>query len=89
MVGTSTAENIRQMAMLGIAPGEPMGGRVRYAAAMHFYQKGLISEECLEVYRMCCVCDEEDPSKFLARLGLAGEVDALKRKFEPSSHPPT
>jgi hypothetical protein len=55
-----------------------MSGRTRYAAAMYFFQRGMISEECLEVYRICSRIDHEDPEPFLARIGLAQEVEALK-----------
>ncbi len=41
--------------------GEPGSGFVRYAAAMYFYQKGLLSTELLEIYRRCCKYDAEDP----------------------------
>lgn len=72
------AEDLRQLALLGSTFGEPMSGRARYAAAMYFYQRAMISAECLEVYRICSPIDHEDPGPFLARLGLAKEVEALK-----------
>ena len=36
-------------------------GYTRYGAAMYFYNKGLISEEILEKYRICCKFDSYDP----------------------------
>jgi hypothetical protein len=70
-------EDMSQLAMLATPFEEPMSGRIRYAAAMYFYQRGMISAECLEVYRICSRIDHEDPHPFLARLGLANEVEAL------------
>lgn len=46
--------------------GEEWSGRARYAAAMHFYRKGEMSAEVLEIYRICSRLDHEDA------------VDALK-----------
>ncbi len=71
-------EDVSQLELLDAAFDEPMSGRVRYAAAMYFYQRGMISAECLEVYRICSRLDHEDPGPFLASLGLAEEVEALK-----------
>lgn len=73
--------DLRQLAWLHAAPGEPMSGRVRYAAAMHFYQRGWLSEASLEVYRTCSVIDHEDPKPVLAQLGLAGELEAIDGAF--------
>lgn len=71
-------EDRHQLGLLGAPFDEPMSGRVRYAAAMYFYQRGMISAECLEVYRICARLDQEDPQPFLARLGLAREIESLK-----------
>jgi len=71
-------EDCSQLALLGTPLDEPMSGRTRYAAAMYFFQRGMISEECLEVYRICSRIDHEDPGPFLACIGLAQEIEALK-----------
>ncbi len=42
-------------------PGFANSGRVRYAAAMYFYQRRMISEDILEVYRACSKNDLIDP----------------------------
>ena len=44
-----------------------MSGIERYSAAMHFYQNGKLSAELLEIYRICCKLDHEDPIR-VARL---------------------
>lgn len=41
--------------------GEPGSGILRYAAAMHLRQRGLIDDAMLERYRICCRTDSEDP----------------------------
>tara|TARA_B100001057_G_C22759316_1_gene915090 strand:+ start:810 stop:1022 length:213 start_codon:yes stop_codon:yes gene_type:complete len=40
-------------------------GYIRYGAAMYFFNKGLISEETLEVYRICCKFDHYNPKDLL------------------------
>jgi hypothetical protein len=72
-------EDRRQARLLGGGFGKPSAGRDRYAAAMYFYQRGLLSERCLEVYRTCSVIDGEDPRPVLAALGLLAEVEAIER----------
>ena len=67
MTGT---DDLRGRASLHTALGEPGSGRVRYAAAMHFHRRGLISPEALEVYRICAARDWEDPAGLLATRGL-------------------
>lgn len=42
--------------------GRPGSGLVRYAAAMHLRQRGLIDDATLERYRICCRLDAEDPA---------------------------
>lgn len=43
--------------------GESGSGLVRYAAAMHLYQRGHIDAATLERYRICCRLDWEDPEQ--------------------------
>lgn len=47
--------------------GEPGSGLVRYAAAMHLRQRGLLDDQTLERYRICSRLDAEDPQS--VRLG--------------------
>lgn len=69
-----TGNDARQADLLCLPPGSKGSGYVRYGAAMYFYQQGQISAETLEVYRVCCKIDAEDPLITLKTLGLAGEV---------------
>lgn len=43
-------------------------GRVRYAAAMHFFEQGLMSDRELEAYRVCAKDDNADPLLLLGSL---------------------
>lgn len=60
-----------QLAFLNTPVGAPGSGGVRYAAAMHFYQQGLISARLLEVYRQCSKFDHEDPVDVACFEGIA------------------
>ena len=59
------SEDEFQLTLLKKPIGEKNSGYVRYSAAMYFFNKGLITEEILEVYRICCKFDNEDPLKHL------------------------
>ncbi|MEM9146376.1 MAG: hypothetical protein AAGC57_09270 [Pseudomonadota bacterium] len=48
--------------------GEPGSGLVRYGAAMHLRQRGLLDDAALERYRICCRWDDEDPGQAHAPL---------------------
>ena len=58
---TPEGEWDRQKALLLSAIGQEGSGSVRYAAAMFFYSAGKMTAEMLEIYRRCCVLDDEDP----------------------------
>lgn len=67
---SENTEDLRAGAHLHAALGQPGSGRLRYAAAMHFHGQGLVSDEVLEVYRICSARDGEDPAGLLAARGL-------------------
>lgn len=71
---TKKPGELRALADLHAALGQPGSGRLRYAAAMYFHRKGLLSDEALEVYRICSPRDGEDPMQLLAENGLASDV---------------
>jgi hypothetical protein len=74
MVRIETRVDARQFADLTTSPGVPGSGRLRYAAALHFHRRGMISERTLETYRICANLDAEDPRPTLEQLGLAAEI---------------
>jgi hypothetical protein len=53
--------------------GEDGSGRARYAAAMHFYNRGLMSAEVLEAYRICARLDAHDPLALLRDRGIGAD----------------
>lgn len=50
-----------QWALVSTPLGQPWSGRARYAAAMYFHRRGVLSAEALEVYRICSRLDHQDP----------------------------
>lgn len=60
-------EEKRHWEMIRLPVGTEWSGRARYAAAMFFYQHGLMDAETLEVYRICSRLDAEDPVAVLRR----------------------
>jgi hypothetical protein len=60
-------ETSRQWDLVRTPAGIEWSGRTRYAAAMYFYQRGEMSAEVLEVYRICSRLDAEDPAAVLRR----------------------
>jgi hypothetical protein len=77
---TVRAEESRVLAQLWAPLGQPGSGRLRYAAAMHFYNGGRLPAEVLEVYRICSPKDGEDPEALLRARGL---TVALPRPAAP------
>lgn len=61
--------------------GEEWSGRARYAAAMHFYRKGEMSAEVLEIYRICSRIDHEDAVDALRAYRMGSEwIAKVERK---------
>ena len=61
------SDDSHHWAMIRTPPGAEWSGRARYAAAMHFNQRGLMDAETLEIYRICSRLDEEDPLTVMRR----------------------
>ena len=58
--------------MLATASGGRGSGAIRYGAAMYFYREGLMPAEMLEIYRRCCVLDDENPLDLARFEGVEG-----------------
>jgi hypothetical protein len=43
---------------------------MRYGAAMYFYNHHALSAETLEIYRRCCILDQEEPVELAQFEGL-------------------
>ena len=74
MIRIVTPEDARHYAQLTAAGSTPGIATARYAAAMHFFMRGMIGAETLEVYRTCSPLDGEDPRSLLLTRGLAGDI---------------
>ena len=59
----ATQADIRQRRLLETPVGDPGSGLVRYAAAMHFFRRGVLGSELLEIYRICARQDGADPRR--------------------------
>ena len=67
MSDTLTEEDRPHWQVLLAPPGTEWAGRARYAAAMHFFQKGEMDAATLEIYRICARLDHEDPLDVMRR----------------------
>jgi hypothetical protein len=76
-----TAEDAAERANLAAPLGEARSGLVRYAAAMHFWRRGRLGAEALEVFRICARMDAEDPAAWARSRGVDWRpVEALIRR---------
>ena len=66
-------ETTEQWALINTPLGEEWSGRARYAAAMYFYQRGEMSADVLEVYRICSRLDAQDPLAIIRDRGLGDD----------------
>lgn len=60
-------EDMTHWEVLLAPPGTDWIGRARYAAAMHFYNRGIMDAQTLEIYRICARLDGEDPLDVMRR----------------------
>jgi len=68
------SEDERQLALLQMPVGIAGSGYARYAAAMYFNRRGRMSHELLEIYRICCKHDEEDPRAVAIHEGISPDL---------------
>lgn len=78
MIRIQTTDDSRNYLALTAQGREPGIATARYAAAMHFYFRGMISAETLEAYRTCSPLDGEDPRGLLAARGLLTDIQLAK-----------
>ena len=58
-----TNEDRNQYSLLCEPIGKLKSGYARYGAAMYFYEKGHLTDQMLEIYRICSKFDNQDPQK--------------------------
>ena len=67
---SATEEEAENWRLIATPLGQEWSGRARYAAAMYFYQRGLMSAEVLEVYRVCARLDDQQPVDLMRDRGI-------------------
>ena len=65
MISIVTAEDQLQYQLLHTRSAAGDGGQTRYAAAMYFYNRGMIDDKVLEIYRGLAKDPSADPDKAL------------------------
>ncbi len=65
----SINDDDRHYACLVSTSTQPGAAKARYAAAMHFYNSGMLDGDTLEIYRTLAKCDTELPNALLAASG--------------------
>jgi hypothetical protein len=75
MITIQTREDQVQFEQLHSQSRAVGAGKMRYAAAMHFYQKGALSEVALEIYRGLAKDDGASPLVVLAASGRQSEIE--------------
>lgn len=78
----SVDEEVAEQWKLVTSPlGEPWSGRARYAAAMYFFEAGMLSAEVLEVYRISARLDYQDPLAIIRERGIGADwLKAVERR---------
>lgn len=71
MSNSNPGDEQRALADLSAPVGAKGSAKLRYAAAMYFNRVGKLSDEVLEVYRICSPFDAENPQALLHSRGLA------------------
>lgn len=66
-------EAVRNWQLVRAPTGIPWSGRARYAAATYLYHQGDMSDEVLEVYRICSRLDGQDPLAVLRLWQIGSE----------------
>jgi hypothetical protein len=77
VITLETDEDTHQASLLMTAPGPEGSGRIRYAAAMYFFQRGMLSEAALELFRISSAIDHEDPLLSIKLHKLDSEISRI------------
>ena len=75
MILISTKEDRMQFEQLRSPSTSSGAGKMRYAAAMHFYQKAALSDVVLEIYRGLAKDDQTNPLKIVIAAGKQNEIE--------------
>ncbi len=75
MISILNSEDQLQYQLLNSTSAATDGGQVRYAAAMYFYNRGMIGEKALEVFRGLAKEPTADPRKVLAAAHCQDQIE--------------
>ncbi len=75
MIVILTREDREQFERLRSLSIDAGAGKMRYAAAMYFYQRGTLSDTTLEIYRSLAKDDCVNPVKLIETLGRRAEIE--------------
>jgi hypothetical protein len=75
MIRIQNREDESQYQLLRSASAAADGGQVRYAAAMYFYNRGMLGEKALEIYRAHAKEPSADPLKALAAAKCQDQIE--------------
>ncbi|MEO7565288.1 MAG: hypothetical protein ABIS49_01450 [Aestuariivirga sp.] len=79
MIALQNPEDHEQYRLLTSASVAADGGQIRYAAAMYFYNRGMIGEKVLEIYRAHAKNPAADPLKALAAAKYHDQIELTER----------
>jgi uncharacterized protein YutE (UPF0331/DUF86 family) len=75
MIALSSTEDRKQFEQLRSASISSGAGKMRYAAAMYFYQKEAITDIVLEIYRALAKDDQTSPLDIITALNRQNEIE--------------
>jgi hypothetical protein len=79
MITFQNSEDREQYKLLNSRSSEMDGGQIRYAAAMYFYNRGMIGDKALEIYRSHAKDPNADPMKALAAANCQDQIELTER----------
>lgn len=80
MISILTNEDHQQYQLLRSTSKAADGGEVRYAAAMYFYNRGMMNDKALEIFRGLAKEPSADPLKALAAAECQGQIELKVRE---------
>jgi hypothetical protein len=80
MIKLHNNQDLKQYRLLNSRSADADGGQVRYAAAMYFFNRGMIGDKALEIYRSHTNEPAADPLKALAAANCLDQIELAERE---------
>jgi hypothetical protein len=80
MIELQNHEDHQQYKLLNSRSVAADEGQIRYAAAMYFYNRGMIGDKALEIYRSHAKDPAADPLKALAAANCQDQIELTERQ---------